>query len=263
MPLLRLAMLQLTLLLLGDALSHDGMSHHVHDPPAATAHSSHHAKNVTSPGAMEREKRAALLRAGVPANSTLARTLKLESARREHEASPLRAKIKPAVDPLPAASAPPAAAAASPSPPPTPTSERAGLYSALLALVLLAVALLVPAKARLRLLTEGLGGMSAYAQQCCSFCVLVGTMTVAMLLFKLCQARAWCMHAVHVQCMCSVYACGVHACARACACACAWLAIFTLLWLPGGRSVHLLSRLIRRAHRAVQANPRRQVVAGK
>ena len=37
------------------------------------------------------------------------------------------------------------------------------------------------------MLAEGLGGMSTYGQQCCSFCVLVSTMTVAMLLFKLCQ----------------------------------------------------------------------------
>lgn len=61
------------------------------------------------------------------------------------------------------------------------------MYGALLALALLAGALLVPAKARARLLAEGLGGMSAYGQQCASFCVLVSTMTVAMLLFKLCQ----------------------------------------------------------------------------
>ena len=196
-------MLQLTLLLLGDALSHNGTSHHSHAPSTATAHHSHHAKNATSPGAVEREKRAiaesARLRAGGAANSSQARTVKLESARREQEAPALRAKSKPAAEPLPAAAAPPAAAtlpaaaaaaaaaAASPSPPPAPTSGRAGLYSALLAVVLLAVALLVPAKARLRLLTDGLGGMSAYAQQCCSFCVLVATMTVAMLLFKLCQ----------------------------------------------------------------------------
>ena len=196
-------MLQLTLLLLGDASSHNvtsSTSHHVHALSTATAHHFHHAKNATSPGVVEREKRAtaesARLRAGGAANSELARALKLESARREQEAPALRSKSKPAVEPLPEAAAPPAAAAAaasaaaSPSPPPATTSGRAGLYSALLPLVLLAVALLVPAKARLRLLTEGLGGMSAYAQQCCSFCVLVATMTVAMLLFKLCQARA-------------------------------------------------------------------------
>ena len=51
-------MLQLTLLLLGDALSHNGTSHHSHAPSTATAHHSHHAKNATSPGAVEREKRA-------------------------------------------------------------------------------------------------------------------------------------------------------------------------------------------------------------
>ena len=205
-------MLQLTLLLLGDALSHNATSStslHVHAPSTATAHHFHHAKNATSPGVVEREKRStaesARLRAGGAADSELARALKLESARREQEAPALRSKSKPAVEPLPEAATLPAAAAAaaaaSPSPPPATTSGRAGLYSALLTLVLLAVALLVPAKARLRLLTEGLGGMSAYAQQCCSFCVLVATMTVAMLLFKLCQARACCMPAVHGWCL--------------------------------------------------------------
>ena len=85
-------MLQLTLLLLGDALSHNGTSHYSHAPSTTVAHHSHRAKNATqSPGAgvVEREKR---VRGGSAAKSTSAHTPKQESERREPEPAELRAK---------------------------------------------------------------------------------------------------------------------------------------------------------------------------
>ena len=204
-------MRQLTLLLLCvgvDALNHDGENRQpVSDAPTTTTTTTrtHHATKNSTLGAVERVEKRVAAPAGHDPATLFSDALRL-SAEMTAESS------RPPSEPLRAASALPTAAApklrhsaapksksqptneslpapATSSQPPAASSRRAGWW-ALPALALLACVLLcaVPAGARLQLLRLfDLGGMSPYAQQLCSFCVLVGTMTCAMLLFKLCQ----------------------------------------------------------------------------
>ena len=189
--------IQLTLLLLGDAsshASHNGTSRS--RAPSTTNSRTHHTKNGTSLGVVERvEKRVTAMESQEQKWPRLTSESQAQVSNGNSTPVP-RAKskflIEPAATVPPVSTVPPGAttlpaAAANPSPPPAVSSGRVGWWVLLALALLVCVLLAVPAKARLRLLTHGLGGMSAYAQQLCSFCVLVATMTVAMLLFKVCQ----------------------------------------------------------------------------